>query len=141
MKFSFRSNLKMVGTKDEILFSFFHSNRYHLIFESVYTHQNRSIDPYKRINSCNKAKNPKNQTIYFPSPLPSPFHQYLSKLSTGFPSFPSFFFLFYTSLYLNLHGYVQRDACGSCACVRIPRNATKKQSHALKLDFLVSFRD
>lgn len=50
-KFSFRSNLKT------------------LIFESVYAipifRQNRFIDPYKRINSCNKAKNSKNQTVLF----------------------------------------------------------------------------
>lgn len=105
-KFSFRSNLKT------------------LIFESVYAipifRQNRFIDPYKRINSCNKAKNSKNQTVLFFLP-PSISAETIDRFSF------LLFFFFYTPLYLNLHGCIQRDA-EDCVCVCvyvcvwIPRN-------------------
>lgn len=105
-KFSFRSNLKT------------------LIFESVYAipifRQNRFIDPYKRINSCNKAKNSKNQTVLFFLPPINICRNYRQVF------LPSFFFL-HAAIFKSPRMYSKRRGrlC-MCMCVRVRVNSTQR---------------
>lgn len=106
-KFSFRSNLKT------------------LIFESVYAipifRQNRFIDPYKRINSCNKAKNSKNQTVLFFLP-PSISAETIDRFS-----FLLFFFFLHAAIFKSPRMYSKRRGrlC-ICMCVCMRVNSTQR---------------